>query len=440
MPRAITGGMGNNVQRCLLWSALIFAVVAVAACNRNSEPDPAAANLAPADQHYAQPYAEPQAAEPEYGQQLAEAPQPPPALPDYTQPECPGENYIWTPGYWNYADAGYYWVPGAWVMAPYVDALWTPPYWDYYGSRYVLRAGYWSRHIGYYGGINYGFGYTGMGFYGGYWDTGGQFVYNRDVTRINTRVVHDYYRHSVVNYTPVNRVSYNGPGGIVRQPVTAELAVRRESRMNALPVQLEHMRSAAVDRSQLAAANRGRPATAALQRPLATSYAAPAPRGQWQGGEGRPRAAAGNGGAEPTPANREPFNRMQPEIPRGEQRGEVRRAQPAPPAMGRPQMAEPRAANPGVREMPLQRPEQRMAPPARPSMPESRGGSERRMEQNPAPQRAPQAPAQLRTPPQPHVEAHPAPPPQQNEARPAPQHQEGKPAPNKEDHGRRGGQ
>jgi len=38
----------------------------------------------------------------------------PPVLPVYTQPLCPSEGYLWTPGYWawdpDYSD--YYWVPG----------------------------------------------------------------------------------------------------------------------------------------------------------------------------------------------------------------------------------------------------------------------------------------------------------------------------------------
>jgi len=46
----------------------------------------------------------------------------PPALPVYEQPVCPGDGYIWTPGYWYWDDdAGdYYWVPGTWVEAPEV--------------------------------------------------------------------------------------------------------------------------------------------------------------------------------------------------------------------------------------------------------------------------------------------------------------------------------
>jgi hypothetical protein len=34
----------------------------------------------------------------------------PPELPVYDQPICPGDGYIWTPGYWAYGDDDYYWV------------------------------------------------------------------------------------------------------------------------------------------------------------------------------------------------------------------------------------------------------------------------------------------------------------------------------------------
>src|SRR5579863_997894 len=94
-----------------------------------------------------------------YDQPVEYATQAPPPLPEYDQPPCPGDDYIWTPGYWDYSSEGYYWVPGAWVNAPYQGALWTPGYWDYSGSRYGFHHGYWGRHIGYYGGINYGYGY-----------------------------------------------------------------------------------------------------------------------------------------------------------------------------------------------------------------------------------------------------------------------------------------
>jgi hypothetical protein len=99
-----------------------------------------------------------------YGQPVLEAQQPPPELPEYSQPDCPGDGYLWTPGYWSYAPQGYYWVPGAWARPPEVGFLWTPGYWGFVGGRYRYNYGFWGRHIGYYGGVNYGFGYVGVGF------------------------------------------------------------------------------------------------------------------------------------------------------------------------------------------------------------------------------------------------------------------------------------
>src|SRR6202158_3882288 len=70
----------------------------------------------------------------------------PPELPVYEQPLCPGEGYLWTPGYWGYAEdfGDYYWVPGTWVMAPQVGFLWTPAYWGWGGNGYVFNDGYWG--------------------------------------------------------------------------------------------------------------------------------------------------------------------------------------------------------------------------------------------------------------------------------------------------------
>jgi hypothetical protein len=53
----------------------------------------------------------------------------PPELPVYEQPLCPGDGYIWTPGYWAYDyDIGdYYWVPGTWVEAPRSVSFGRPP-------------------------------------------------------------------------------------------------------------------------------------------------------------------------------------------------------------------------------------------------------------------------------------------------------------------------
>src|ERR1700729_3094556 len=135
----------------------------------------------------------------------------PPALPVYVQPPCPTEGYLWTPGYWAYGDAGYYWVPGVWVAPPRAGLLWTPGYWGWGGGAYVFHAGYWGPHVGFYGGINYGFGYGGSGFYGGRWD-GGHFAYNTAVMHVNTTVIHNTYvdRTVIVNNNNFNHASFNG--------------------------------------------------------------------------------------------------------------------------------------------------------------------------------------------------------------------------------------
>src|ERR1035437_9290275 len=60
----------------------------------------------------------------------------PPRLPYYTQPMCPYDGYLWTPGYWAYNGYDYYWVPGEWVEPPEYGYLWTPCYWGYSGGYY----------------------------------------------------------------------------------------------------------------------------------------------------------------------------------------------------------------------------------------------------------------------------------------------------------------
>ncbi|WP_348268391.1 YXWGXW repeat-containing protein [Edaphobacter sp. DSM 109919] len=123
----------------------------------------------------------------------------PPAIPVYAQPPIPGDGYIWTPGYWAWTGEGYEWVDGAWVEPPYVNALWTPGYWGWGGGGYFWNAGYWGPSIGYYGGINYGFGYFGTGFYGGYW-RGGRFCYNRGYNNFGGRHFGNVYDRRVAGF------------------------------------------------------------------------------------------------------------------------------------------------------------------------------------------------------------------------------------------------
>src|SRR5579863_3684317 len=196
----------------------------------------------------------------------------PPVLPVYVQPVCPGEGYIWTPGYWAWdPDYGYYWVPGTWVLAPEVGFLWTPGYWGWDDGLYVWYPGYWGPTVGFYGGIDYGFGYTGAGFWGGYWNHD-RFYYNRSVTNVNITNIQNVYSRPVENKVGVTRASFNGgPGGISRQATSAELAAARGAHQPPTSAQMAHERAARTDRSQWASVNHGRPAVAATARPAAFS-------------------------------------------------------------------------------------------------------------------------------------------------------------------------
>jgi hypothetical protein len=201
------------------------------------------------------------------GQQAIEqSDQPPPALPTYEQPEAPGPNYIWTPGYWSYAPVGYYWVPGAWVVAPYSGALWTPGYWGFYGGQYRFYRGYWGLHIGFYGGVNYGYGYTGTGYYGGYWRNN-NFYYNRSVNRINVnRITNVYNRTVIVNNN--TRIAYNGGrGGLQARPNRSELVAMRGPKTAPMSAQVKNRVQASQNRQQFYSQNRGRPSTV-VSRPL----------------------------------------------------------------------------------------------------------------------------------------------------------------------------
>ena len=152
----------------------------------------------------------------------------PPVLPVYEQPPMPAEGYIWVPGYWAYAPAGYYWVPGVWELPPQVGLLWTPPYWGFDDGIYLFHAGYWGPHVGFYGGVDYGCGYTGIGYAGGYWE-GGHLFYNRTVNNFGAVHVTNVYNRTVVNNINTTRVSFNGgAGGVRARPTSAELAVMHE--------------------------------------------------------------------------------------------------------------------------------------------------------------------------------------------------------------------
>jgi hypothetical protein len=227
----------------------------------------------------------------------------PPPLPIYEQPLCPGDGYIWTPGYWAYGDDGFFWVPGTWVLIPEPGFLWTPGYWGWGDGIFIFHEGYWGPNVGFYGGINYGFGYIGVGYAGGYWNHGA-FFYNRSVNHISH--VTNVYNKTVINNITVNNVSYNGgTGGIAAHPNSEEEAAMHERHIAPSSVQTQHLQAASANRQLYESVNHGRPPIAATSKPgefkghgvvrakaAAKSYAPPTARA----------AAISRNGAAPTSA------------------------------------------------------------------------------------------------------------------------------------------
>src|SRR5712675_1012798 len=224
----------------------------------------------------------------------------PPALPVYVQPPCPAVGYIWTPGYWAWDDGDYYWVPGTWVLAPSPGLLWTPGYWGWGSGVYLWHGGYWGPHVGFYGGVNYGYGYGGVGFEGGYWRRGA-FYYNRSVSNLGATHITNVYNRTVVNNITVNRVSFNGgQGGLRVRPNPHELVADHDRHVGFTPVQRDHEHTAFSNHDLRASVNGGKPRIAATERPgvfsgrgVVEARAAGAP--YHGGGE---RGAGAHGGSE----------------------------------------------------------------------------------------------------------------------------------------------
>ena len=322
----------------------------------------------------------------------------PPELPVYEQPLCPGDGYLWTPGYWAYSDDDYYWVPGTWVMAPEPGLLWTPAYWGWGGSGYVFNEGYWSPQVGFYGGISYGYGYFGEGYQGGRWQNG-QFYYNRSVNNVNVTNIHNVY-NTTINNTTVNRVSYNGgTGGISARPRPEDEAAAREKHTPPVAAQTQHAQAARAKPELRASVNHGTPAVAATPKPGAFSDRAVVPAKQ----AGTPYNPAAVHPPANTPAAHPENSAARTEQPAPNNRPEPNRAptaqpnQPAPnnpPESNRAEPTRPPAAQPNNRPEP-----NRNEPAQRPQTPPPSEHSQ--------PQRTP-APAETRPAPQQQEHSQPA--------------------------------
>ena len=192
----------------------------------------------------------------------------PPPLPLYAQPPIPGDGYIWTPGYWAWdpASGDYIWVPGTWVMPPGVGLLWTPGYWAFIDGSYLWHRGYWGPQVGYYGGINYGYGYIGRGYDGGRWYRG-HFRYNTAANNIPRGRVHDVYR-APVPQRPAHADSFIGGNSHWHsQPTAGQRRFEGGQHPDWTQAQQEHEHRAMVTPEQRMGNNHGAPPTAATPRP-----------------------------------------------------------------------------------------------------------------------------------------------------------------------------
>jgi hypothetical protein len=241
----------------------------------------------------------------------------PPELPTYEQPSPPEEDLVWTPGFWAWSEdlSDYYWVPGTWAAAPIVGYLWTPGYWVARRGRFAWRAGYWGPHVGFYGGINYGYGYFGRGYVGGSWRDG-HMAYNSAVTNLGN--FHSNYTYSQPMATGASslRASYRSDS---IQPNAAEIAAAREYHIPPTSVQLQHLHAAGDSPGLRASSNGGHPSYGATQLPgetlnpplpqtqhagtLSFTHSAPPPRPAKAAEASHREAAAGAGSAAAHPLN-----------------------------------------------------------------------------------------------------------------------------------------
>jgi hypothetical protein len=300
--------------------------------------------------------------DPNGGDVAETANEPPPPLPDYDQPQCPDDGYLWTPGYWHWSPAGYYWVPGTWVQPPQVGFLWTPGYWAFAGGVYGFHAGYWGPHVGYYGGVNYGFGYVGVGYAGGRWE-GNRFAYNTAVVNVNRTVIHNTYNETIVNNVTVNHVSYNGgPNGVRAAPTVQERSWSREQHVPPTQAQVSHVQEANRNPALFAHANGGHPGIAATARPAAfsgpgvISAHGAAPIGNQPAFNQQGRGPAAPGAGSPRAPNAVPGGlgaqaaaaAARPQTPVTQPKANISRPQQftAPPRTGSPNGANPNAGKP----------------------------------------------------------------------------------------------
>ena len=110
--------------------------------------------------------------------------------------------------------------------------------------------------------MNYGYGYGGVGYYGGRWD-GGAFRYNTAITRVNVNVIHNTYIDRNVVHNGGGRASFNGPGGTQAHATPEQLRAAQGQHVGATSAQTAHVQDARGNHQLLASVNHGHPSTMA---------------------------------------------------------------------------------------------------------------------------------------------------------------------------------
>jgi len=172
------------------------------------------------------------------------------------------------PGFWTWRKSvpDYFWVPGTWVQPPQPGLLWTPPYWSRVDGGYAFHAGYWADQIGFYGGINYGYGYAGDGYQGGRWGNGA-FYYNRAANNFGSLAIANVYDQAVTADDNTVRVSFNGGrSGTAARPTPQQEELANAPRVGATAEQQKHFELAAMDRSLYSKLNNNQPSVAATPK------------------------------------------------------------------------------------------------------------------------------------------------------------------------------
>jgi WXXGXW repeat (2 copies) len=193
---------------------------------------------------------------------------PPPPLPSYEQPAIPAQGYLWVPGFWAWRKSvpDYFWVPGTWVRPPQTGLLWTPPYWSRVDDGYAFHSGYWADQVGFYGGIDYGYGYAGNGYQGGRWENG-TLSYNRAVNNFGSLAIANVYEESVTTDDKAVHVSFNGGSkGTTAQPTRQQETQAGGRHIGPTAEQQKHFELAAMDRSLYSKLNNSEPGLAATSQ------------------------------------------------------------------------------------------------------------------------------------------------------------------------------